>query len=146
MSDPAFLTTPQGRRIAYRRTQGAGPGIVFLSGFKSDMMGTKAVALEEWAKREGRAYLRFDYSGHGESDGEFTAGCIGDWAEDARAAWHRHAPDDLIQEVTVASNGHAALVTTQQGMGLVWAFGADSVARPLHDFDLLDTKDGLRIA
>ena len=86
MSDPAFLTTPQGRRIAYRRTQGAGPGIVFLSGFKSDMMGTKAVALEEWAKREGRAYLRFDYSGHGESDGEFTAGCIGDWAEDARAA------------------------------------------------------------
>lgn len=67
-------------------------------------------------------------------------------AEDARAAWHRHAPDDLIQEVTVASNGHAALVTTQQGMGLVWAFGADSVARPLHDFDLLDTRDGLRIA
>ena len=83
---PRFLTTPQGRRIAYRRTEGAGPGIVFLSGFKSDMKGTKAVALEDWARRHGRAYLRFDYSGHGESEGEFTAGCIGDWAEDARAA------------------------------------------------------------
>jgi pimeloyl-ACP methyl ester carboxylesterase len=83
---PRFLTTPQGRRIAYRRTEGTGPGIVFLSGFKSDMKGTKAVALEDWARRNGRAYLRFDYSGHGESDGEFTAGCIGDWAEDARAA------------------------------------------------------------
>lgn len=85
MTAPEFLTTPQGRRIAYRKTEGAGPGIVFLSGFKSDMMGTKAVDLEAWAKQQGRAYLRFDYSGHGESDGEFTAGCIGDWAEDARA-------------------------------------------------------------
>ncbi|EAQ02814.1 hypothetical protein OB2597_15570 [Pseudooceanicola batsensis HTCC2597] len=85
MTAPEFLTTPQGRRIAYRRTEGAGPGVVFLGGFKSDMQGTKAVALEDWAKREGRAFLRFDYSGHGESGGEFTAGCIGDWAEDAQA-------------------------------------------------------------
>ncbi|WP_188477777.1 alpha/beta fold hydrolase [Primorskyibacter flagellatus] len=86
MTDPAYLSTPQGRRIAYRRTEGDGPGVIFLGGFKSDMKGTKAVALEDWAKREGRAFLRFDYSGHGESDGEFTAGCIGDWAEDAEAA------------------------------------------------------------
>ena len=86
MTDPAYLGTPQGRRIAYRRTEGDGPGVIFLGGFKSDMKGTKAVALEDWAKREGRAFLRFDYSGHGESDGEFTAGCIGDWAEDAQAA------------------------------------------------------------
>ncbi|WP_136634672.1 alpha/beta hydrolase [Pseudooceanicola onchidii] len=86
MTDPDFLTTPQGRRIAYRRTEGAGPGVVFLGGFKSDMQGNKAIALEDWARREGRAFLRFDYSGHGESDGEFIAGCIGDWAEDARAA------------------------------------------------------------
>ncbi|KGM49512.1 alpha/beta hydrolase [Pseudooceanicola atlanticus] len=83
---PDYLTTPQGRRLAYNRTEGEGPGVVFLGGFKSDMQGTKAVALEDWAKRKGRAFLRFDYSGHGESDGEFIAGCIGDWAEDAQAA------------------------------------------------------------
>ncbi|MGC1494394.1 MAG: alpha/beta hydrolase [Sulfitobacter sp.] len=86
MSDSAFLETPQGRRLAYRRTPGRGPWIVFLGGLKSDMMGTKAVFLEDWAKREGRAFLRFDYSGHGESSGKFTQGCIGDWAEDTAAA------------------------------------------------------------
>lgn len=78
--------TPQGRRIAYHLTDGTGPAIVFLGGFKSDMGGTKAVHLEAWAKREGRAFLRFDYSGHGESSGEFTEGAIGDWFEDASAA------------------------------------------------------------
>lgn len=86
MSDTAFLETPSGRRLAYHRTPGRGPWIVFLGGLKSDMMGTKAVFLEDWARREGRAFLRLDYSGHGESSGVFTDGCIGDWAEDARAA------------------------------------------------------------
>lgn len=86
MTIPAFLETKSGRRLAYHRTEGAGPCIVFLGGLKSDMMGTKAVFLEDWARRNGRAFLRFDYSGHGESSGEFTEGCIGDWAEDAGAA------------------------------------------------------------
>ena len=83
---PDFLTTPQGRRIAYHRTAGSGPGVVFLGGFKSDMGGTKAVFLQDWAARTGRAFLRFDYSGHGESGGEFLDGAIGDWFEDALAA------------------------------------------------------------
>lgn len=83
---PEFLTTPQGRRIAYHRTSGKGPGVVFLGGFKSDMTGTKAVHLQAWAEAQGRAFLRFDYSGHGQSSGDFLDGCIGDWAEDARAA------------------------------------------------------------
>ena len=69
MTDPAFLDTPSGRRIAYRRTEGAGPGVVFLGGFRSDMEGTKAVHLEAWAQAKGRAFLRFDYSGHGQSSG-----------------------------------------------------------------------------
>ena len=86
MSDPDYLDGPEGRRIAYRRTDGAGPGIVFLGGFKSDMTGTKAVFLEEWARSEGRAFLRFDYSGHGESSEAFEDGSIGDWAADAMAA------------------------------------------------------------
>jgi pimeloyl-ACP methyl ester carboxylesterase len=86
MAEPQFLETPQGRRIAYHRFSGREPGVVFLGGLRSDMTGTKAVHLEEWARRSGRAFLRFDYSGHGASSGDFTEGCIGDWAEDAEAA------------------------------------------------------------
>jgi len=83
---PDLLNTPQGRRIAYHLTDGTGPAVVFLGGFKSDMGGTKAVHLEEWARNAGRAFLRFDYSGHGESSEAFTDGAIGDWFEDACAA------------------------------------------------------------
>ncbi len=86
MSETQFLSTKQGRRLAYHRTEGQGPWVVFLGGLKSDMEGTKAVFLEEWARKNGRAFLRFDYSGHGESSGTFTDGCIGDWAEDSAAA------------------------------------------------------------
>lgn len=82
----AFFTSPQGRKLAYNEVSGTGPHVVFLGGFKSDMQGTKAIALEEWAKAKGQAFLRFDYSGHGESDGAFEDGCIGDWLQDARAA------------------------------------------------------------
>ena len=57
---PAFLTSPQGHQIAYHRTPGQGPGVVFLGGFKSDMTGTKAVHLQAWAEASGRAFLRFD--------------------------------------------------------------------------------------
>lgn len=80
------LDTPQGRRLAYYRTEGQGPCIVFLGGLKSDMEGTKAVHLEAWAQAQGRAFLRFDYSGHGVSSGIFEDGCIGDWHADTLAA------------------------------------------------------------
>ncbi|AZQ66245.1 alpha/beta hydrolase [Silicimonas algicola] len=73
------------RRIAYDQTPGEGPGVVFLGGFKSDKEGTKALDLEAWARQQGRAYLRFDYSGHGMSSGDFLDGSIGDWTEDAHA-------------------------------------------------------------
>lgn len=75
-----------GRRLAYRRTPGRGPGVTFLGGFRSDMTGTKAQFLEAWAKETGRAFLRFDYTGHGASSGAFEEGCIGDWARDATEA------------------------------------------------------------
>ncbi|WP_287885079.1 MULTISPECIES: alpha/beta fold hydrolase [Paracoccus] len=81
-----FLEGPQGRRIAYNRIEGQGPGVVFLGGFRSDMQGTKALWLEDWARARGRAFLRFDYSGHGESSGMFEEGAIGDWFADAMAA------------------------------------------------------------
>ncbi len=80
-----YLTSPQGRRLAFNRSPGKGPGVVFLGGFKSDMEGSKAHYLEAWAQAQGRAFLRFDYSGHGVSEGDFEAGCIGDWRDDARA-------------------------------------------------------------
>ncbi|MGG7568640.1 alpha/beta hydrolase [Rhodovulum sp. DZ06] len=87
---PDFLEMSDGRRIAYHKLKGrcdaAQPGIVFLGGFKSDMTGTKAVALERWAAARGRAFLRFDYTGHGASSGDFLDGCIGDWARDAKDA------------------------------------------------------------
>lgn len=82
MTDPDYLDTAQGRRIAYHRTSGHGPAVVFLGGLKSDMEGTKAIHLEAWARAQGRAFLRFDYSGHGQSSGQFEEGAIGDWAED----------------------------------------------------------------
>lgn len=81
-----YLETPDGRRIAFRRSIGRGPGIVFLGGFRSDMAGTKAAWLHDWANGENRAFLRFDYSGHGDSSGTFEEGCIGNWLADARHA------------------------------------------------------------
>ncbi len=86
MAATDFLETAQGRRLAYHKSEGAGPTIVFLGGLKSDMEGTKAVHLEAWAQARGQEFLRFDYSGHGESSGAFTDGCIGDWHEDTLAA------------------------------------------------------------
>lgn len=80
-----YFTTPEGRRLAYHQTQGQGVGVLFLGGFRSDMEGSKALALEAAARAAGRPFLRFDYSGHGASEGAFEAGAIGDWFEDARA-------------------------------------------------------------
>ena len=63
----------------------------------------------------------------------------------ARDAWHRHFPEDDIGDVVVAQDGHAAFVRTKQGPGLLWSFGADTVARHLVDFDLIETPDQLRV-
>ena len=75
------------RRIAVRQQAGAAPGPFWLSGYKSDMKGTKAEALAHWAAESGRACTRFDYSGHGESGGAFTDGTIGRWLEDTLAVF-----------------------------------------------------------
>ncbi|MGO8921831.1 MAG: alpha/beta hydrolase, partial [Xanthobacteraceae bacterium] len=67
-----FLAVGEGadqRAIAVRQHDGAAPGLFWLGGYKSDMQGTKAQALADWAARSGRACVRFDYSGHGESGG-----------------------------------------------------------------------------
>ncbi len=96
MAETEFLETAQGRRLAYHKSEGAGPTLVFLGGLKSDMEGTKAVHLEAWAQNRGQAFLRFDYSGHGESSGAFVDGCIGDWHEDTLAAVSQLTDGPLI--------------------------------------------------
>ncbi len=89
-SEPERQIEIDGRRIAVRQRaalSGASrPGIVWFGGFMSDMNSTKAVALDHWAATQGRAMLRFDYSGHGLSDGRFEDGTIGRWSEDALGA------------------------------------------------------------
>ena len=80
-----ILTRGGGATIAYRKMAGASPGVMFLGGFASDMTGTKARTLDAFARETGRTYIRFDYSGHGESSGNFAEGTIGRWTEDAIA-------------------------------------------------------------
>src|SRR3979411_3545736 len=85
---PAFIEVGGGdaaRSIAVRTRAGAAPGLFWLSGFNSDMQGTKAVALDAWAADHGRACVRFDYSGHGESGGAVIDGSIRRWLEERGA-------------------------------------------------------------
>ena len=82
---PSRLPRPDGATIAYHKTAGKSPGVVFCGGFKSDMTGTKATALEAACRAAGRGYLRFDYFGHGQSGGDFVNSTVGRWAEDAVA-------------------------------------------------------------
>lgn len=78
-----YFESPHGRRLAYRHTEGrTGVTFVWLSGFMSDMSGTKVTMLEDWAKSVGESFLAFDYSGHGLSGGEFEDGTISAWRED----------------------------------------------------------------
>lgn len=79
---PAYLARPDGLRLAYRHSAGAGPTLVFLPGYMSDMEGGKAVALHGWAQRQGRAMLRLDYAGNGASEGRFADGTLASWRDD----------------------------------------------------------------
>jgi pimeloyl-ACP methyl ester carboxylesterase len=83
-------TDKAARKIAVRaRGGGNAPGLFWLGGFNSDMKGTKALALDAWAAEHGRACVRFDYSGHGESGGKFADGTIGRWLEESLAVFER---------------------------------------------------------
>ena len=85
-TEPQF-TMVGDRRIALRRRSGREPGFFWLGGYRSDMKGTKAAALDAWARRTGRAFVRFDYSGHGESGGDFAQGTISRWLEESLAVF-----------------------------------------------------------
>ena len=117
---PSRLARPDGSSLAYHATAAADPGdrrpgLVFCGGFMSDMTGTKATALEAYARREGLAFVRFDYLGHGASSGAFTDGTIGRWADDAIA---------VLDEVT---EGPQVLVGSSMGG---WIMLLAALARP----------------
>lgn len=119
MSDTEFSVMdvgegPQRRSIAVRHRDGARPGILWLGGFKSDMKGTKAEALDRWAKEQGRACVRFDYSGHGESGGDFRDGTIGRWLEESRAVF-AHFCEGPFVAVGSSMGGWISLLLAQQG-------------------------------
>ena len=90
--EPAFIEVGRdsgARRIAVRARAGGSPGLFWLGGFNSDMKGTKALALDAWAAEQGRACVRFDYSGHGESGGAFIDGTVGRWLEESIAVFEQ---------------------------------------------------------
>src|SRR5918911_5095010 len=113
---PQFLEVGSGeraRRIALLQREGAGPIVVWLGGFRSDMRSTKADALDAWAAAVGRAFLRFDYSGHGESGGRFEEATISQWLADALAVLDRHVPDRPVL-VGSSMGGWLALLATRE--------------------------------
>ena len=85
MENTDYLRLEDGSTLAYQHRPGTSPGVIFFPGFKSDMGGTKALALDAWCAARGQQYTRFDYSGHGASSGAFEEGSIGRWRDDALA-------------------------------------------------------------
>ena len=85
MDRTEFLRLPDGASIAYRHLPGSSPGMLFCSGFNSNMQGVTALAVEQWCREQGRQFTRFDYTGHGESSGVVEEGCIGRWRDDTLA-------------------------------------------------------------
>jgi pimeloyl-ACP methyl ester carboxylesterase len=112
---PARLELADGATLAYHRSPGAAPGVVFLGGFTSDMTGIKATTLERWCRGRGQAFVRFDYSGHGASSGRFADGTIGRWTEEALA---------VLDELT---DGPQILVGSSMG---AWLMLLAALARP----------------
>lgn len=110
-----YHISQSGHRLAYHHIQGSGPTVIWCGGLKSDMDGSKALHLESWARASGRAYIRFDYFGHGISDGEFTDGTISRWR------------DDVLDMVDHVAKGDAVLVGSSMGG---WASLLASMARP----------------
>jgi pimeloyl-ACP methyl ester carboxylesterase len=114
-SPPSFIARPDGTRIAYRHRAGRGPTLVYLGGYLSEMVGTKAAALDAWAAGEGRAMLRLDYAGYGESDGDFEAQSLAD-----RLA-------DVLLVIDAVTSGPLVLVGSSMGG---WIMLLAALARP----------------
>lgn len=107
---PQYLDTAEGRRLAYHKLEGTTPGVVFIHGLNSDMNGLKALALEQVCKRHGKAYVRFDLSGHGQSSLDFNACNVTMWLE------------DLISVLSSLTTGPQILVGSSIGGWLMFLY------------------------
>src|SRR5687767_4502264 len=116
MDSVSFLEAGEGRRLAYRYRPGRGPVLVFLPGYMSDMTGGKATAIDAWAAKEGRAFLRFDYGGCGESGGDFDVQTLHGWR------------DDVLAMIDRVAQGPVVLIGSSMGG---WLMLLAALARPL---------------
>jgi pimeloyl-ACP methyl ester carboxylesterase len=137
--EPVFIDVGEGaahRRIAVRARTGRPPGLFWLGGFNSDMRGTKALALDEWAAEQERACVRFDYSGHGESEAQFADGTIGRWLEESVAVFGRFCRGPQVV-IGSSMGGWMALLLTREiarrGIGSASLAGLVLIA-PAPDF------------
>lgn len=111
MTETRFHTLPDGRRIAFRHSPGTGPTLVFLPGYMSDMAGGKATAVFDWAAAQGRACLLLDYSGCGQSDGDFADGTLTRWR------------DEVLALIAAEVNGPVVLIGSSMGGWLMLLAG-----------------------
>ena len=118
---PQYLEQGDGTRLAFCRTDGTLPEVVFLGGFRSDMTGAKALRLEEHCRGEGRAFTRFDYRGHGASSGRFEDGALGDWLADTLAVLDRVVAGRPCVLVGSSMGGWLALLAASARPGQVRA-------------------------
>ena len=135
--EPSYLTRPDGVRLAYRHQPGRGPTIVFLPGYMSDMLGSKAEALANWAATQGRAMLRLDYSGCGESDGAFEDGTLDIWRDDVLAVIV-HAVKGPVILVGSSMGGWLMLLVAVALGNRVSAMVGIAAAPDFTDWDLSD--------
>lgn len=115
-SDTQYLEVGKGadrRRIAVLRDPGQAPGLIWLPGLKSDMVSTKATVLSDWARQKGFACTRFDYSGHGQSEGRFEDGTVSRWLEEARTVFSKLTEGPVIV-VGSSMGGYIALLLLRQ--------------------------------
>lgn len=140
-----FLTRTDGVRLAYRYSPGEGPTLVFLPGYMSDMQGGKAQALVAWAESEGRAMLRLDYSGCGESEGRFEDGTLDIWRDDVLAVIG-HAVNGPIILIGSSMGGWLMLLVAQALGERVAALVGIAAAPDFTDWDFDDADKAVLAA
>ena len=139
----SFIDLPGGRHIAYHLSEGRDPTVVFLGGFRSDMTGSKAIAVEEFCKKRGQRFLRFDYTAHGQSSGDFMNSTIGTWQQDAQYMLEHVVKGPCI--LVGSSMGGwimllAALARKAQVLGLVGIASAPDFTKDLIEQEMNDAQ------
>ncbi|XP_027724364.1 mycophenolic acid acyl-glucuronide esterase, mitochondrial isoform X1 [Vombatus ursinus] len=141
----SFLSRPDLPNLAYKKLKGKTPGVIFIPGYLSNMNGTKAMAIEEFCKSLGHAYIRFDYSGCGSSEGKFEDCTVGKWRKDVLSII-----DDIAEgpQILVGSSMgawlmlHAAIARPQKVAALVGiATAADSMVTQFNQLSVEAKKD-----